>query len=49
MGRIIRYVKILCAGSVAHNACSKFKNGTFTMMLFANLYENYTIAFFAAF
>ena len=46
-GRIIRYSKMFCAVSVARNARIKFYNGSFTMMLFTNLYENYTIAFFS--
>ena len=40
MGRIIRYVEILCAGSVAHKVLK---------WDFTNLYENYTKAFLAAF
>ena len=35
---------MMCAGSAARYARSKFKNVTFTSMLFTNIYENYTIA-----
>ena len=49
MDRIIGYVKMVCAGLVARNARTKFLNGTFTMMLLSNLYENCTIAFFRRF
>ena len=47
-GRIIRYSKMFCAVSVACNERTKFYNGSFTMMLFTNLCEDYTIAFLAA-
>ena len=41
----IGYIKMLCADLVSRSARTKFYNWTFTMILFTNLYENYTIAF----
>ena len=35
----------MCAGSIVRSVRTKFYNGTFTKMLFTNLYENHTAEF----